>query len=212
MVLYKSREEAGKKLANKLSHYKFIKPVILAIPRGGVPVGYQVAKKLKTKFDILIPRKIPIPWNTEAGFGAVAPDGTIILNKEIAPYLGLNKDEIKSLASKVFQEIKRREKIYRGDKYFPDLRSKTVILVDDGIASGITMLAAVQFIRKKKPLKIIVATPVASGGAVKMIEPEVDQLICLHKEPENVSFAVASFYEIWTEMTNEEVINYLRKK
>lgn len=210
MTLYKDRVEAGRKLAQELLKHRYKKPVVLAIPRGGVPVGFEVARKLKAEFDIIIPRKIPIPWNTEAGFGAVAPDGTIILNDEITPYLGLDEMEIKRLASEILEEIKRREEIYRKDRPLLNLKNKTVILIDDGLASGITMTAAILSVRKQKPNKIIVATPVASGGAYKKVKPLVDQLICLHKEPENVPFAVASFYEIWTEMGDGEVLNYLR--
>lgn len=211
MTLYKDRVEAGRKLAQELLKHRYKKPVVLAIPRGGVPVGFEVARKLEAEFDIIIPRKIPIPWNTEAGFGAVAPDGTIILNDEITPYLRLNKEEIRKLALEVLEEIKRREEIYRQDRPPLSLKNKTVILVDDGLASGITMVAAILSVKKQKPNKVMVATPVASDGAYKKVKPQVDQLICLHKEPENVPFAVASFYEIWTEMRDEEVLDYLGK-
>lgn len=209
MVVFKDREEAGKKLAKTLLKYKARNPCVLAIPRGGVPVGWQVANKLKATFDVLVTRKIPIPFNPEAGFGAVTVDKTIILNKELVSHLGLSEEKIRLLAEKVWREIRRREKVYRGNRPKPNLLGKTVILVDDGLASGFTMLAAIESVRKAKPEKVAVAVPVTSGSAAGKIKPKVSELVSLYTHPAWLPFAVASFYQKWTELTDEEVKRYL---
>ena len=203
------RLEAGKELSFSLLKFKGEDVLVLAVPRGGVPVGFEVAKALKVPLDVIVSRKIPIPWNTEAGFGAVAPDGTLVLNEPLTSRLGLDEEEIDRLAKEVEEEIRRREKIYRGERPFPTLEGKIVIPVDDGLASGITMLAALRFIKKQKPEKVIVAIPVASGSAVRLLSPEVDELISLYIHPEHLSFAVASFYQHWRDLTDEEVKEYL---
>lgn len=207
-VLYKNRLEAGKKLAKKLKKYKGKDVFVFAIPRGGVPVAYEVAKFLEIPLDVIAVRKIPIPWNPEAGFGAVASDGTLYLNEEMVADLNLDQKTIKKLADEVLEEIKRREEKYRGQKPFPKIKNKTVIVIDDGLASGYTMMAAVNFLKKQKPAKIIVASPTISEGAHNEVKPLVDELISLFIQ-KDYPYAVASFYEEWYDLTDEEVMNYL---
>lgn len=209
--LFLNREEGGKKLASKLLSFKNREVVILAVPRGGVPVAEKIAQSLKAPLDVLIVRKIPIPWNTEAGFGAVTSNGEILLNEDLLPHLGLSKQEIQRLASEVLQEIKRREETFHDQKKPLGVEDKTVILVDDGLSSGITMLAAIKEVKKKNPREIVVASPVASGSAVEKIKPKVDKLVTLYIHPQGLPFAVASFYQHWTELTDEEVLCILRK-
>lgn len=206
--MFANREEAGMLLAKKLIKLKGKNTVILAIPRGGVPVAYSVAKKLSAKLDLIIPRKLPIPYDPEAGFGAVI-DNTVVLNKRLLSRLNLSVEEITKIIKEVQKEVKRRIKRYRGSKPLPDLKNKTVIVVDDGLASGYTMLAAIKYI-KKKAKKVVVAIPVASVSAVKEVKPKADEFICLKTSHEPV-FAVASFYESFPDLTDEEVINYLKK-
>ena len=159
--MFKTREEAGKLLAKKLDKYKERKDVlILAIPRGGVPIAYQLSKILNLKFDLIIPRKLPIPSDPEAGFGAVI-NNTIVLNKELLARLNLSKKEIDNVVKEVQEEIKRRNQIYRKGKQFPNLKNKIAIIVDDGLASGYTMLAAIKYL-KKQAKKVVVAVPVSS--------------------------------------------------
>jgi len=209
MVLFKDRKEAGKKLAKMLIKFKEKNVIVLAIPRGGIPVASQISKELGIPLDVIIPRKIPIPWNPEAGFGAISFDGTLVLNKPLVAELGLTQEEINVEAKKVLEEIKRRQKIYRGDKPFPKIKGKIVILVDDVLASGYTMIAAIRFIKKSNPKKIIVAVPVSPRSSVERIKPLVDDLICFYTEEAIGPFAVASFYEKFPDLTDEEVIDML---
>jgi len=207
--MFKTREEAGKLFAEKLLKYKNKKDtLILAIPRGGVPISYQISKILNLKFDLIIPRKLPIPSDPEAGFGAVIND-TVVLNKEILATLNLSKKEIDDVIKEVQKEIKRRNKIYRKGKPFPKVRGKTVIVVDDGLATGYTMLAAIKDL-KKQAKKVVVAVPVSSSSAAREIKQKADEFICLHVSSAYI-FAVASFYDSFPDLTDEEVIAYLKK-
>lgn len=209
-MLFEDRQDAGRKLAKSLKEYQGEKGIVLTIPRGGIPVGFEVANALSLPFDIIISRKIQIPENPEAGFGAVSPEGEIILNPQIAPFLGLSKNEITKLAGKVLEEIKRRKKALRGSKSYPKPKDETVILVDDGLAAGYTMLAAVKSVKKQRPKEIVVAVPVSSGSAASLIKPEVDKFVCLYTHPIFLPFAVASFYRKWTDLTDEDVLPFLR--
>lgn len=208
-MLFEDRKDAGRKLALKLKEYKGKKAIILAIPRGGIPVGFEVAKRLNFPLDLVVSRKIQILENPEAGFGAVSPDGEVILNHQIAPFLGLSEEEIDKLAQEVLKEIKRREKALRTKKPKPKLKGKIVILVDDGLAAGYTMLAAIQFVRKQKPKEIVVAVPTSSGSAFSLIKPKVDRLISLYVHPAYLPFAVASFYKNWKDLTDADVLPFL---
>lgn len=208
--LFRDRIDAGYKLAQQLSEYKNQDTVVLAIPKGGVPVGYEVARHIQAEFDIILPRKIPIPWNPEAGLGAMSADGTIVLNEALVRGLGMSPEEVEEAASEVRKEIERQTREYRKDKPAPNITGKTVILVDDGLASGYTMLAAIESVRKYKPSLIVTAVPVASKSAVKLIKPRVDKLVVLITG-ESLPFAVAGYYMIWQDLTDENVMNYLKR-
>lgn len=199
------RTDAGRRLAERLLEYENTGAVVLAIPRGGVPVGLEIAARLHTQFDVIIPRKIPIPWNPEAGFGAVTADGTIVLNERMVRGLGLSREEIEQASEEVRREIVRRTREYRGDAPPLDVQGKPVILVDDGLASGYTMLAAIESLRKSKPSRIVVGVPVASSGAARLVRPKVDQFVALIVG-ERLPFAVASFYARWVDLSDEEVV------
>lgn len=211
-MFFQDRRNAGKQLAEALQEYKGKEAIILAIPRGGVPVGYQVAKGLNLPLDIVISRKIQIPENPEAGFGAVSPDGEVVLNPQIAPFLGLSQEQIDKLAKEVFEEIKRRERVLRGKKPKPNLKGKIVILVDDGLAAGYTIFAAVNFVKKQNPKAIVVAVPTSSGSAFSLIKPKVDKLVSLYVHPAYLPFAVASFYKHWRDLTDEDVLPFLNEQ
>lgn len=206
-AIYQDRAEAGKKLGQKLKKMNFKNAVVLAIPKGGVPVGKEVAQLLSCPFDLMIVRKIQFPWTTEAGFGAVAADGTIYLGPGGR---GLDEKTIKDQIQKAVKEVKRREKIFFKRRKSIDLKTKTAILIDDGLAVGSTMLTAVQSVKKKKPKKIIIAVPTASGNAVRLIKLHVDKLISLYVHPENLPFAVASSYKKWHDLTDEEVLALIK--
>ncbi len=210
-MLFKDRDEAGVQVAQALKAYRGQDAIVLGIPRGGVVVAFHVAKELGVPADAMVVRKIPIPWSPEAGFGAVGPDGSVIINEEMMPYLGLSAREIDRLAGEVYAEIQRRMEVYRGEKPWPSLAGKTVILTDDGLATGITMLAAVKTVRNQSPARLIAAIPVASGSGCYLVKPHVDELVCLHTHPEDLPFAVAAFYRLWTDMTDEDVLDYLRR-
>lgn len=206
-VLFKDRVEAGQKLGEKLKKLKLGKAVVLAIPSGGVPVGKEVARMLNCPFDIVIVRKIQFPWTTEAGFGAVTPDGTSYFSPEAEK---LSQEVVGAQTEKAIKETKHREKEFlKGRRRIP-IKEKTVILVDDGLATGSTMFAAIKSIRKKNPALIIVAAPTASGGAIELLGKEADQLITLYQHPKNLPFAVASSYQEWHDLTDEEVKTYLK--
>jgi len=207
--VFRDRAEAGKLLSEKLKHLASSETIVLAIPAGGVPVGYEIAKGDGITMDLLIVRKIQIPGNTEAGFGALGPDGKPIFNERLLRSLRLTDEEIKQQVEKTKKVLEERNGAYRGDMPFPELKDKTVILVDDGLASGYTMLEAVTFVKTKKAKKIIVAVPTAPESSIKLILPEVDELYCLNIR-EFYPFAVAEAYMKWYDLEDEEVIALLK--
>jgi len=209
-VIFENRHDAGKQLATKLSMYSGKLVVVLAIPNGGVPVAVEVAGALKAELDLVICRKIPLPLTPEAGFGACADDGTIILNEEIARRVGLSQQQIEYEATKVRAEIKRRCLLYEGDRPLVTVTGKTVIIIDDGLASGITMRAAVESVRRRRPGEIVVAVPCASALAVKQVEKVADKVVICTTGFMPI-FAVADFYRQWYDLTDDEVIRYLKQ-
>lgn len=208
--LFRDRLHAGELLAIQLSKLNLKKPQLLAIPSGGVPVGDAMAKKLRIPLDIVVVRKIQIPWNTEAGFGAIAWDGTMILNEPLVSMLKLPEQIVQQCVSQTKEVIRERQKKFRGDRPMHDLKDKQVILVDDGLASGFTMAVAVQSAKKMSPDKIIVAVPTASERAIEFVASSVDTLLCLNIRSGPV-FAVADAYQKWYDLSDEEVVNYLKE-
>jgi putative phosphoribosyl transferase len=202
-MIFKDRHDAGRQLAERLLLYRR-NAVVLAIPRGGVPVGYEVSRGLDVPLDIIVPRKLPIPSDPEAGFGAVAPDGTVVLNEALMWYLGLSTEEIERIIGEVLGEVRRRIREYRGDRPLPRLSGKNVIVVDDGLASGYTMIAAVRALRKERPRRVIVAVPCSPRTSVERLEKEADEVVCLAVQSSG-PFAVASFYERFPDLRDEEV-------
>jgi len=164
---------------------------------------------MKIPLDVIVPRKIPIPWEPEAGFGAVTADGTLLLNEPLVAQLGLTGVQVRQLAAQVQEEVRRRLKVYRGNRPVPNVKGKTAFLIDDGLASGFTMLTAVRSVRREEPEEIVVAVPVSPRRSVKLVEPEVDDLVCLIMQ-ESAPFAVASFYRSFPDLSDEQVIAYLR--
>ncbi len=206
--VFKDRVHAGELLAKKLEKYRDEDLMILAIPSGGVPVGSVIAKELDKPFDLIVVRKIPIPMEPESGYGALSFDGIIVLNEQLVESLGLTKKEIDEGSLQVSKEIKRRMDKFRGDKPLPDLKNKFVMLVDDGLASGYTMLAAIKSTKKQSVRKVIVAVPTASTSAISLIFPHVDEIICLNIR-DSFFFAVADAYKNWYDLNDDEVQSYL---
>ena len=207
--VYRDRAEAGGYLAGELKEYTGDSDVlVLAVPAGGIPVGCEIARSLKVPSDVLATRKVQIPWSPEAGFGAVAWDGKCILNERLVQQLQLTKSEQEKAVSEAKRNVEERLRKFRGDKPLPNLVDKTVILVDDGLASGYTMLVSTKSVQDKGAKKVIVAVPTASFGAVELLQPEVDVIVCPNIRT-NELFAVAEAYENWYDLTDKEVLELL---
>jgi len=208
--IFQNRQDAGRHLAAQLLEYESQGAVVLAIPNGGVPVGLEVATALKADFDVIIARKLPIPLNPEAGFGAVVDDGTIILNDELVRGLGLTQQQINLKVGEVRAKIRQRSLLYRGERPLTSISDKTVIITDDGLASGYTMMAAVESARRRRPKEIVVAVPTASAGAVEKLEEMADKVIA-GVTAYTPRFAVADAYRHWYDLDDDEVIQYIRQ-
>jgi putative phosphoribosyl transferase len=207
--VFEDRKEAGHLLAKKLIKYTDSDSIILGIPSGGVPIASEIAHALNLPKDLIIVRKIQIPYNPEAGFGAMGPDGDIILNKRLLNQLKLTEDQIKIQIKKTKDVIEKRNQLFREGRSFPPLKEKMVIVTDDGLASGYTMLAAIKFIKRNSPIKIIVAVSTGSQRTIDFILPEVNELICLNVRS-RFPFAVADAYKKWYDLADEEVLNIIK--
>ena len=208
LFVFKDRKEAGMLLSKSLSGYNGTGSIVLAIPSGGVSVAVEIAKALMLSLDVVIVRKIQIPFNTEAGFGAAGPDGKVIFNEELLRMLGLSEEEIERQIHRTKDIIKQRNERFRKGRNFPSLKNRTVIIVDDGLASGYTMLAAIDFVKRQEPQKIVVAVPTGSKETVDTILTHVNELFCMNVRS-GYPFAVAEAYENWYDLEDEEVISIL---
>lgn len=210
MERYKNRKEAGQVLADNLKTYANHEDVIvLALPRGGVPVAYEVAKQLKVPLDVFIVRKLGVPGHEELAMGALATGEAIVFNEEIVESLKVSPKAIEQVIEQESQELKRRELAYRGNRPFPNLKDKTVILVDDGIATGASIRAAIVALRRFKPKEIIIAVPVAEINTCKAIAKIADKVICPLK-PEHF-YAVGAWYEYFDQTSDAEVKELLEQ-
>jgi len=207
---FEDRHDAGIKLAEKLINYKNQPVLVLAIPNGGVPVALAVASALEADLNVIISRKIPMPLNPEAGIGAVSDDGTVILNQEMVKRLNLSQQQINYQVSQARIDIRQRSLLYRKDRPLYGIAGKTVIIIDDGLASGYTMLAAAESVRHRQPKELVVAVPVASASALKEVEKVADKAVTCTTSfaPE---FFVADFYRYWHDLSDNEVARYLTK-
>lgn len=208
--VFSDRVAAGRLLARKLADLTLGKAVVFAIPAGGVPVAAQVAGALRLPLDLVIVRKIQIPWSSEAGFGALAPDGKVILNEPLVQRLGLSKNEITSQIAKTRTTLEQREALFRSNRPYGDLQGLEAIVVDDGLASGFTMLAALRFLKKCGSDKIIVAVPTGLLDTIQLIRREVEMMVCLNVRQRR-PFAVAAAYRNWYDVTDSEVLTILQK-
>jgi putative phosphoribosyl transferase len=208
MILFNDRVEAGKKLASELIDLAGTNSLVLAIPRGGAVVGYEVAHALKVPLDVIIPRKIGAPHNSELAIGAVTEDGTIILDDKLVHYLEVPETYIEQESEKQCLEINRRLKLYRGDAPYPNLKNRNAILVDDGIATGSTIRAALASVRKKGAKTIVIAVPVVPTSTLKILRKEADRVVCL-RTPEPFH-AIGEFYRVFNQTSDEEVIRLLK--
>jgi predicted phosphoribosyltransferase len=209
-IRFENRHDAGRKLAAELDDYSNRSAIVLAIPNGGVPVALEVASAINAELDIIVCRKIPIPLTPEGGFGAIADDGTTVLNDAAVKRTGLNKQQIDYEAGKVRSEIKQRSILYKGDRPLVRINGRTVIVIDDGVASGITMLAAVASARHRHPREVVVAVPAAPAHAVSRLEEVADRVVTCAMA--NVlRFRISDYYHYWHDLSDSEVIRYLNQ-
>src|SRR6266576_260839 len=209
-MVYRDRTEAGKYLAAQLAHYANRDDVlVLALPRGGMPVAYEVAKALNAPLDIFLVRKLGVPGYEELAMGAIATGGVRVLNDQLVGGLRIPDYVVDEVARSEQQELMRRERLYRGDRPAPNVRGRTVILVDDGLATGATMLAAVKALRQQQPARIVVAVPTAAPETCEQLRTQADDVICaITPEPFH---AVGLWYDDFSQTTDEEVRELLER-
>ena len=209
-MLFRDRHEAGQLLAKELVSLRGQKDlIVLGVPRGGVVVAYEVARALGAPLDVYITRKIGAPYNPELAIGAVASDGTLVLDHNIIEHMGVPEGYVQEETARQRQEIQRRLAAYRGSRPEVDLQGKTVILVDDGVATGATTLASLRAIKARRPAQLILAVPVGPEDVIQILSGEADQVICL-SAPE-VFWAVGAFYEVFDQTSDAEVVKLLRE-
>ena len=210
LTQFRDRKEAGTLLAAQLATYANQQNVIvLALPRGGVPVGFEIAQALHVPLDVIVVRKLGVPGQEELAMGAIATGGIRILNKDVVQFLDISDEVIDEITTQEIQELERRERLYRGERPAYDISGRTVILVDDGIATGATMQAAVAAIKLRQPTRIIIAVPTAAPSTCDEFAAEVDQLVCvIRPEP---FIAVGYWYRQFSQTTDEEVRSLLEQ-
>lgn len=205
--MFDNRQDAGRKLAEALEPYRPYRPLVLAIPRGGVEVGFEVARALDTDFDLIICRKLPYPFNPESGFGAIAEDGTVYINPHAS--IPMSREEVEAIVREQRAEIERRIRVLRGGRPITPIEGRTVILVDDGIAMGSTMHAALAMCRHRQAERVIVAAPVAGPYSVREFAAVADGVVVLESPPD--FHAVAQVYRRWYDVSDEEVLQIMRR-
>jgi predicted phosphoribosyltransferase len=206
---YRDRTDAGRKLAEHLAVYRDRPDVlVLALPRGGVPVAFEVAQALGAPLDVYLVRKLGVPGHEELAMGAIATGGVMLLNREVIDELGIPNEIIRTVSLREWQELARRESLYRGNTPPPEVSGKTAILVDDGLATGATMRAAIAALKKQAPARIVVAVPVAAVQTCNLLRGEVDEVVCPHTPDQ--FYAVGLWYDDFSPTTDEQVRNLLQ--
>ncbi len=209
-MVFHDRTEAGRMLAARLIRYRGSDGLVLAIPSGGVPVAVEIALVLGLPMDLIVVRKVRVPFNTEVGFGAMDPDGNVLFNELFFRQLALPPDVVRLQVEKTRKVIEERNRVFREGRAFPSLENKTVILVDDGLATGYTLRAAARYVMKKKPSKTVAAMPTGARSSVGEMLSEVDELVCLNVRSGH-PYAVAEAYKEWHDLGDEEVLAALRQ-
>jgi predicted phosphoribosyltransferase len=208
-MLFEDRKDAGRKLAAKLASFAGRDDVtVLALPRGGIPVGFEVARALGAPLDVFVVRKLGVPGHEELAMGAIASGGAVSVNQEVVTALGITDEQLGELAEAEAAELAWREQLYREGRHPAQLRGRTVLVVDDGLATGSTMFAAILALRELDPARIVVAVPVAPADTCREIRQQADELICLDT-PEPF-FSVGQFYRDFSQTSDEEVRSLLR--
>ena len=210
VAVFRNREHAGEIMAGMLHRYTGSSAILFAVPSGGVPVAAVMAERLRLRLDVAVVSKITLPWDTEAGYGAVAFDGSVLLNEGLLARIGLSEEEIGEGRRATLNKVERRSIQYRGNRPLPDLEATTAILIDDGLASGFTMLAAIGALRGIGGRNVIVAVPTASATAIELVAPAVESLYCANFRG-GPSFAVASAYQHWEDVKEEDAVSLFRR-
>lgn len=202
--MFSDRRHAGRLLAGALTRYRGAsKLLVLALPRGGVPVGQEVALALQAPLDVLVVRKLGVPWQPELAMGAVAGQGVLVANPAVLDRLNISEHDFALAGRRAWEEVKRREALYRPSRRPLEVKGKTIILVDDGVATGSTLQAAILLLRAQEPRHIVVAVPVAAATAAKALSAAADEVVCLHT-PANFT-GVGAYYEDFSQLNDEEV-------
>jgi putative phosphoribosyl transferase len=201
------RQEAGQLLAERLSRYREEKPIVLALPRGGVVVGYEIAHALGAPLDVVVARKLGTPGQPELALGAIASGGVYVLNEDIIGWLDIFSDEAEQIASHEAREMQRRMRHFRGGKAELALEGKTAILVDDGIATGMTVRAAIEYLSQHEPGYLVLAVPVCAAETTEALRSEVDDLVCIKAPPELL--AIGYWYEDFEQVSIKEAVDLL---
>ena len=209
-MTFRDRREAGRRLAEALSGYRRRRPFILAVPRGGIVVGYEVAVALDAPLDVVVPRKLRAPYNPELAVGAVAHDGSVYFDSPLVSSLRIPEAYLKEGTATQLDEIRRRMTVYREDRPQPELTGRAAIVVDDGIATGSTMIAALRAVRGIKPDALVAAIPVAPPEGVESLRAEADDVVCLYTP--TLFYAVGQFYDDFSQTTDDEVVFLLRRR
>ena len=207
--VFADRKHAGHILADMLPAFADSDAILMGIPAGGLPVAVVIREKIGMELDVAVVSKITLPWNTEAGYGAVAFDGTVRLNEAMLTHIHLSAEEIKAGQENTLNKVKRRVKMLRGDRPYPDLTQRPVLLVDDGLASGFTLMVAAEAVRKAGAASITVAVPTGHRESILRIVEQVDAVYCPNIRS-GVSFAVADAYEQWSDVAEAELLDLLK--
>lgn len=200
---FKDRTDGGRRLAGLLAHLRDQNPIVLGLPRGGLPVAYEVAHALKAPLDVLNVRKLGVPWHEELAMGAIATGGVRVLNNDVIMAAGITKTTLEEATDFQRLELDRRERLYRSGRRAPELRGRTVILVDDGIATGATVRAAIAVVRAQKPAHLVLAVPVAQSSVATEIARDVDEFVCVMRPGD--LYAIGVWYDHFPQLTDQEV-------
>ena len=207
MSTFRDREDAGQQLAGRLHRYRDENPVVLALPRGGVPVAAEISRELEAPLDVIIARKLGAPGQPELAIGAVAPGGVRLVNERLVRWLGIPEAWIEQAAEKELAEVQSRIQRFRKGRPAPEIRDKTAILVDDGIATGMTAMAAIRAVREREPRRIVLAVPVCARETAGRLSREVDDVVC-PQVPDDL-WAIGLWYRDFHQVPDQEVVDLL---
>lgn len=209
--IFTDRKQAGRQLAERLQRFKDENPLVLALPRGGVPIGFEVAKQLEAPLDLVLVRKIGVPFQPELAYGAIV-DGDqpeLVVNEEVEAFLHLSKEFLAEQSTRELKEIARRRELYLAGRARPEIRRRTVLVVDDGIATGMTVRASLKALRRGGPKKLVLAVPVAPEETIKSLHEDADEIVCLAMPRD--FYAISQFYRDFRQVSDDEVIALLKQ-